>query len=120
MALGYKFNMVPTFDGQSDPRQLLMSFEAAVISGGGDETTLAKSLVMAVKGPTQQWYSSLKANFIHSGDQLKANLLVDFQGFQPTGHNYRPIQLQATTQRTPEPILQKIYPNQGTNSKYPR
>jgi hypothetical protein len=30
-----------------------MSFEAAVIVGGGDETTLAKSLVMAVKGPAQ-------------------------------------------------------------------
>jgi len=27
-----------------------MSFEAIVISGGGDETALAKSLVMAVKG----------------------------------------------------------------------
>ena len=31
--LGYKFDMIPTFDGQSDPRQFLMSFEAAVISG---------------------------------------------------------------------------------------
>jgi seryl-tRNA synthetase len=49
--LGYKFNMIPTFDDQSDPRQFLMSFEATIISGGGDETTLAKSLVMAVKGP---------------------------------------------------------------------
>jgi len=74
--------MIPTFNGQSDPRQFLMSFEAAVISGGGDETTLAKYLVMAVKGPAQQWYSSLKAKSIHSWDQLKANLLVDFQGFQ--------------------------------------
>jgi len=46
--------MIPTFDGQSDPRQFLMSFEAAIIYGGGDETTLAKSLVMAVKGPAQQ------------------------------------------------------------------
>ena len=62
-----------------------MSFEAAVISGGGDETTLAKYLVMAVKGPAQQWYSSLKAKSIHSWDQLKTNLLVDFQGFQPAG-----------------------------------
>lgn len=30
--LGYKFNRLPTFDDQSDTRQLLMSFEAAVIS----------------------------------------------------------------------------------------
>jgi hypothetical protein len=62
-----------------------MSFEAIVISEDGDETTLAKSLVMVVKGPAQQWYSSLKAKSIYSWDQLKANLLVDFQGFQPVG-----------------------------------
>ena len=55
-----------------------MSFEAVVISGGGDETTLAKCLAMVVKGPAQQWYSWLKAKSIHSWDQLKANLLVDF------------------------------------------
>ena len=87
-----------------------MSFKAAVISGGDDETTLAKSLIMAVKGPAQQWYCSLKAKSIHSWDQLKANLLVDFHGFQ----------LQAVNQRAPELIFQKIHPNQGTNSKYPR
>jgi hypothetical protein len=58
--------MIPIFDGESDPRQFLMSFEATVIARGGDEITLAKSLVMAVKGPTQHWYSSLKAKSIHS------------------------------------------------------
>ena len=73
--------MIPIFDGQSDPRQFLMSFEATVIYGGGDETTLAKFLVMAVKGPTQQWYSSLKAKSIHSWDQLKANLLLTSKDF---------------------------------------
>jgi hypothetical protein len=70
--------MILIFYGQFDLRQFLMSFEAAVISRGGDETTLAKSLVMTVKGPAQQWYSSLKAKSIYSWDQLKANLLVDF------------------------------------------
>ena len=38
-SLWYKFNMIPTFGGQSDPRQFLMSFEAIVISRGGDETS---------------------------------------------------------------------------------
>jgi hypothetical protein len=70
--------MIPTFDSESDPRQFLMSIEAAIIAGGGDETTLAKSFVMAVKGPAQHWYSSLKARSIHSWEQLKTNLLVDF------------------------------------------
>jgi hypothetical protein len=70
--------MIPIFNGESDPRQFLMSFEATIITGGGDETTLAKSLVMAVKGPAQYWYSSLKATSIHSWQQLKTTLLVDF------------------------------------------
>jgi hypothetical protein len=77
--------MIPAFDGQSDPRKFLMSFEVAVISKGGDETSLAKSLAMVVKGLAQQLYSSLKEKSIYSWDQLKANLLVDFQGFQPFG-----------------------------------
>jgi hypothetical protein len=77
--------MIPTFDGESDPRQFLMSFKATIIAGGWDETTLAKSLIMTVKGPAQHWYSSLKVRSIHSWELLKINLLIDFQGFQPIG-----------------------------------
>lgn len=82
--VGFKFNVIPTYNGQSDPRQFLMSFEAAVASRGGDPTTLAKSLIMAMKGPAQQWYSSLKPRSIKSWDQLRTTLLLDFQGFQQT------------------------------------
>ena len=46
------------------PKIIFISFEAAVILGGGDQATLTKSLVMAVKGPTQQWYSSLRPKSI--------------------------------------------------------
>ena len=102
--LGYKFNMMLTFDGQSDPRQFLIIFEAALISRGSDETMLEKSLVMVVKGPAQQWYSSLKAKSIHSWDQLKANLLVDFQGFQPAG--LRDIDLFNCKHQIKEPLSQ--------------
>ena len=102
--LRYKFNMVPTFEGQSDPRQFLMSFDATVISRGDDETTLAKSLIMAVKGPAQQWYCSLKAKSIHSWDQLKANLLIDFQGFQPA--SLTDIDLFNCKQQIKEPLSQ--------------
>lgn len=45
--------MLPPYDGQSDLRQLLMSFEAAILLGEGDEATLEKSLTIVVKGPTQ-------------------------------------------------------------------
>jgi hypothetical protein len=54
--------MIPTFNGELDPRQFLMSFEATVIADDGDETTLAKSLVMVVKGPAQQLYSTANNN----------------------------------------------------------
>jgi hypothetical protein len=96
--------MIPTFDGESDSRQFLMSFEATVITEGGDETTLAKSLVMTIKGLAQHWYSSLKAKSIHSWEQLKTNLLVDFQGFQPTG--LTDMNLFNCKQQTKEPLSQ--------------
>jgi hypothetical protein len=57
--LGYKFDMLLTYDGQSDLRQFLMSFEAAVILGEGDEAILAKPFIMSVKRPNRQWYSLL-------------------------------------------------------------
>jgi hypothetical protein len=40
--IGYKFNMIPTFDGESYPRQFLMSFEAAVIAGEGGRNHTCK------------------------------------------------------------------------------
>jgi hypothetical protein len=61
-----------------------MSFEVAVALGGGDTNTLAKSLIMAIRGPAQHWYSSLKPRSIKSWDQLRTTLLLDFQGLQRT------------------------------------
>jgi hypothetical protein len=73
--------MIPTFDCQSNPRQFLMSFEAAVISRGRDETTLAESLVMAIKGLAQQWYSSLKEKSIHHGINSEQIFLLTSKDF---------------------------------------
>jgi hypothetical protein len=44
----YKPPQLPMYDGHSDPKQFLMSYEATISSYGGNATVMAKSFVMAV------------------------------------------------------------------------
>jgi hypothetical protein len=37
------------YDGHSDPKQFLMSYEATISSYGGNTAVMAKSFVMAIK-----------------------------------------------------------------------
>jgi hypothetical protein len=46
----YKPITFPKYNGKSDPRQFIMSFEAAVASAGGNDSVLAKSFVIATEG----------------------------------------------------------------------
>jgi hypothetical protein len=54
------------YDGHSDPKQLLMSYEATISSYGGNTAIMAKSFVMAVKSVARTWYSSLRPGTITS------------------------------------------------------
>jgi hypothetical protein len=45
----YKPPQLPMYDGHSDPKQFLMSYEATISSYGGNAAVMAKSFVMAVK-----------------------------------------------------------------------
>jgi hypothetical protein len=45
----YKPPQLPMYDGHSDPKQLLMSYEATISSYGGNTAVMAKSFVMAVR-----------------------------------------------------------------------
>lgn len=78
---GYK-PRIPAFDGKSSPNKFIASYETAVISAGGDNTTLAKSLIMSVEDIAHDWYMSLKPLSINSWQQMKAELLATFQGYQ--------------------------------------
>ena len=78
----YKPRMLPHYNGQSHPNAFLLSYEAMVGSFGGDTFALAKSLVMALEGTVQRWYSSITLRSIRSCTQLKEALLSNFQGFQ--------------------------------------
>jgi hypothetical protein len=55
----YKPPQLPMYNGHSDPKQFLMSYEATISSYGGNATVIAKSFVMAVRNVAQTWYSSL-------------------------------------------------------------
>ena len=49
-----------------DPRQFIMSYEAAVAAAGGDENTMAKSFVIIARDIAQSWYSNLPPGSIDS------------------------------------------------------
>jgi hypothetical protein len=78
----YKPPQLPMYDGHSDPKQFLMSYEATISSYGGNAAVMAKSFVMAVKNVAQTWYSSLRPRTITSWPKLKDMLVTSFQGFQ--------------------------------------
>jgi hypothetical protein len=83
------------YDGHSDPKQFLMSYEATISSYGGNAAVMAKSFVMAVRYVAQTWYSSLRPGTITSWQKLKIMLVTSFQGFQ-----MKPVTAQALFQYT--------------------
>jgi hypothetical protein len=77
----YKPPQLPMYDGHSDPKQLLMSYEETISSYGGNVVVMAKYFVMAVQSVAQTWYSSLWPGTITSWQTLKDMLVTSFQGF---------------------------------------
>jgi hypothetical protein len=78
------------YDGHSNPKQFLMSYEATISSYGGNMTIMAKSFGMVVRSVAQTWYSSLRPGTIMSWQKLKDMLVTSFQGFQ-----MKPVTVQA-------------------------
>jgi hypothetical protein len=83
------------YDGHSDPKQFLMSYEATISSYGGNTAVMAKSFVMAVRNVAQTWYSSLRPGTITSWQKLKDMLVTSFQSFHT-----KPVTAQALFQCT--------------------
>jgi hypothetical protein len=83
------------YDGHSDLKQFLMSYEATISSYGGNTAVMAISFVMAFKNVTQTLYSSLRPRTITSWQKLKDMLITGFQGFQ-----MKPVTAQALFQCT--------------------
>jgi hypothetical protein len=91
----YKPPQLPMYNGHSDPKQFLMSYEATISSYGGNAAVMAKSFVMVVRNVAQTWYSSLRPGTIMSWQKLKDMLVTSFQCFQT-----KPVTAQALFQCT--------------------
>ena len=74
---------ISVFDGKSNPRKFLASYETTVTSVGGDAQILTKSLIMVVEDIAHDWYTSLKPLSIRSWGQVRAELVSTFQGYHP-------------------------------------
>jgi hypothetical protein len=55
-----------------------MSYEAAILSAGGDDSVLVKSFIIAADEAVAQWYSLLSPGVIHGWDDLKQRILSNF------------------------------------------
>jgi hypothetical protein len=77
----YKPQQLPMYDGHSDPKQFLMSYEETISSYGGNTTVMEKSFVMAVRSVAQTWYSFLRPRTITIWHKLKDMLVTSFKGF---------------------------------------
>jgi hypothetical protein len=60
----YKSPQLPMYDGHSDLKQFLMSYEATKSSYGSNTAVMAKSFVMALRSVAWTWYSSLRPRTI--------------------------------------------------------
>jgi hypothetical protein len=100
------------YDGHSDPKQFLMSYEATISSYGGNTAVMAKSFVMAVKNIAQTWYSSLRPGIITSWQKLKDMLVTSFQGFQT-----KPVTAVHARSRGISPgVCPKVLASEGTSA----
>jgi hypothetical protein len=52
-----------------------MSYEAAILSAGGDDSILVKSFIIATDEVAAQWYSLLGPGVIHGWDDWKQRIL---------------------------------------------
>ena len=71
---------LPTFAGDTDPREFFKTYETAMESCGGGEAIKAKAFPMAAEGIAGAWYTRLPPGSISSWGQLREQILVHFRG----------------------------------------
>jgi hypothetical protein len=60
-----------------------MSYQVAIASSRGDDATMAKSFIIALKGTALTWYTRLPPLSIESWKALRDKFLLNFQGYRP-------------------------------------
>jgi hypothetical protein len=58
-----------------------MSYEAAILSAGGDDSVLVKSFVIVADEAAMQWYPLLSPGVIHGWEDLSSGSSQTFRVF---------------------------------------
>jgi hypothetical protein len=67
----FRAGAYPKYNGSTDPAQYIMSYQVDVASTGGDDSTMAKSFIIALEGPALTWYTRLPPLSIDSWRSLR-------------------------------------------------
>ena len=70
--------VLPQFDGESDPKEFLLKYEATIEAAGGGTACKAKALVLALRGLAQRLYANIPSGSILSWNQLCSQLRASF------------------------------------------
>lgn len=78
----YKFRLadLPSYAGDTDPSEFTRVYEAAASTTGGDETTMARGLLLRLFGMARSWYLVLGLGSVYSWEQLRHQRHADFHG----------------------------------------
>ena len=71
---------VTPFKGRTDTSKFLRVYETAVEAAGGDDTTKAKSITLALKGVALTWFFTIPPRSVYAWEQLRDLLRNNFQG----------------------------------------
>ena len=71
---------VTLFEGCTDPSEFLRVYETAIEAAGGDDTTKAKSITLALKGVALTWFFTIPPRSVYAWEQLRDMLRNNFQG----------------------------------------
>ena len=58
--------VLPQFDGESDPEEFLLKYEATIEAAGGGTACKAHALVLVLRGLAQRWYANIPSGSILS------------------------------------------------------
>jgi hypothetical protein len=85
----FRAGTYPRYNGSTDLAQYIMSYQVVVASSRGDDSTMAKSFIIALEGPALTSYTRLPPLSIDSWKSLRDKFLLNFQGTAQTPTPWR-------------------------------